>query len=68
MDHFLTYFLDFLLWNNIISSIKHKAGDLEDPGSKNGFICFIELKHRTTVYFNHNFLYITGYKVMQVLP
>lgn len=68
MDHFLTHFLNTMLWNNIISSIKCKVGDLQDLDSKNGFDYFIELKHRTPGYFNHNFLYITDYKLMQVLP
>jgi len=68
MDNFLTYFLKAKLWNNIMSSVKHKAGDLQDLDSKNCFGHFIELKHRRPGYFNHNFLYITGYKKIQVLP
>lgn len=55
-----------MLWNNIISSTEHGAGDLRDLDSKNGFDHFIESKHRTPGYFNCNLLYITDYKVMQV--
>lgn len=68
MDHFLTNFLSVMFWKNIISSTKHKVGDLQHLGSKNGFDYFIELKHRTPGYFNHIFLCNTGHKVMQVLP
>lgn len=47
MDHFLTHFLDVMLWNNILSSIKHKADVSQNLGSENGFDYFIELNHRT---------------------